>query len=218
MRVFAASPDQASDSFEPGSFTALDTDGPREFRGTDLRRHLRFWEVAPDAVPAPPHDPQRPAARYDGTAWEWASDEPDAAGDPGGAWSSPIPPTAIAGRPLLARDAPRFGTLAELRAERRELQRRVHAMQLDLGGLHVEMARAASVDHALLEARALELVTAGDRLVALERAMDARRRGEDPSWAALMPCSSCGAPRPHDASFCPYCGSSVTPARTWGPR
>jgi zinc-ribbon domain len=190
------------------------TDPPAR-RLPDLRRHLRFWEVAPESVAerlGEAGDDDGGAAPDRRPIWEWA-DDGDLGVDPASSPIVGVGPEALV--PPLPASPPRFGTLAELRAESRELRRRIHDLQFDLGGLHVEMARAAAVDHALLEARALELVAAGDRLVAVERAMEARRRGEDPSWAALVPCSSCGAPRPHDASFCPYCGSSVAPARAW---
>ncbi len=202
-------PDATETSIASSGPSAAGSD-PEERRRSPLRSRLRFWEVAPESVARPASTPGGEPAGDPG--WDEVDAYPAFRAEP--AWPALAPEPAAAA--LAGAQPARLGTIAELRSERRELRRRIEAMQFDLGGLHVEMARLARVDHALLEGRALELVAAGDRLAAVERAIAARRRGEDAEWTSVVACSSCGAPRPHDASFCPYCGTPITASeRTW---
>ncbi len=122
--------------------------------------------------------------------------------------------------------------LRDLRRERRQLSTRLAALQADLGGLAMEMARQNHFNYPLLRGRAVEAVEIERRLREIETRIIAEREraeaaGGPPGLPAAPPvaaepppppepvlaCPSCGGAARVDANFCAYCGAVIAAAR-----
>jgi len=112
-------------------------------------------------------------------------------------------------------------TKRALRRQRQELWRIYLGQVADLGGLVVEMARRGTLNGALVQRRAADVVALEQRigeLDALILSASQIRRGQvsaqvlppalEPVAPTAVACARCHALMPVDANFCAYCGAA----------
>lgn len=97
----------------------------------------------------------------------------------------------------------RGGTMADLRARRRELAERVAALTFDLGGLAYEMAVREHYRLDVLARKAAELQEVDAQLAEVQRLL-----GNGESGVAGQ-CRSCGAVYSRGAGYCWHCGAPL---------
>ncbi|HEV7162309.1 MAG TPA: hypothetical protein VGN25_03555 [Solirubrobacteraceae bacterium] len=95
------------------------------------------------------------------------------------------------------------GSMAELRARRRELAQRVAELTWDLGGLTYEMAVRDHYRLDVLAKRAAELQEADAQLGETQRLLASAEAGVHGQ------CRSCGAVHSRGAAFCWHCGAPL---------
>jgi hypothetical protein len=115
-----------------------------------------------------------------------------------------------------------------LRRERRTLAARYDALQRDVGGLAIEMARQGNYNYPLLRARADEALRIEARVAEIDRWLDSevmrrrldrvRPRTPQPApatvRAAALPAATTACPRCREpvavaTNFCPWCGATM---------
>jgi hypothetical protein len=128
------------------------------------------------------------------------------AGEPGATHERATPESSSAGpvvglvparRPAIA------GSVAELRARRRELAEQVAALTWDLGGLAYEMAVRDHYRLDVIARRAADLQAADAELGEVTRLLGSTEEGIGGQ------CRACGAVHSRGAGFCWHCGTSL---------
>ena len=104
-----------------------------------------------------------------------------------------------------SRPVPASGSLAQLRARKRELAQRVAELTWDLGGLTYEMAIRDHYRLDVLARRAAELQEADAQLGEVQRLLASSEAGVHGA------CSSCGAVHSRGAAYCWQCGAPLLP-------
>jgi hypothetical protein len=104
---------------------------------------------------------------------------------------------------MASRQLPTSGSLAELRARRQELAKRVAELTWDLGGLTYEMAIRDHYRLDVLARRAAELQEADAHLSEVQRLLASAEAGVHGH------CSSCGAVHSRGAAYCWQCGAPL---------
>ena len=102
-----------------------------------------------------------------------------------------------------SRALPSDGSLAQLRARRRELAKRVAELTWDLGGLTYEMAVRDHYRLDVLARRAAELQEADAQLAEVQRLLASAESGVHGN------CRSCGAVHSRGAAYCWQCGAPL---------
>jgi len=161
------------------------------------------------------------------------ADEPDAPRPPSTAVVLPRPATVpeatwAAGPPGEDAGPTDHREAIALRRERRRLVERYDALQRDIGGLAIEMARQANYNYPLLRARSDEALRIEARVAEIDRWLESeiarrrldrvRHRVAQPAPATLVaaglppattPCPRCSQPVAGASNFCPWCGATV---------
>jgi hypothetical protein len=104
---------------------------------------------------------------------------------------------------MAARPPATSGSLAQLRAHRRELAQRVAELTWDLGGLTYEMAVRDHYRLDVLARRAAELQEADAQLSEVQRLLASAEAGVHGH------CRSCGAVHSRGAAYCWQCGAPL---------
>jgi len=104
---------------------------------------------------------------------------------------------------MASRPSPASGSLAQLRARKRELAQRVAELTWDLGGLTYEMAIRDHYRLDVLARRAAELQETDAQLNETQRLIASSEAGVHGQ------CSSCGAVHSRGAAYCWQCGAPL---------
>ena len=104
---------------------------------------------------------------------------------------------------MAARPPATSGSLAQLRARRRELAQQVAELTWDLGGLTYEMAVRDHYRLDVLARRAAELQEADAQLGEVQRLLASAEAGVHGN------CRSCGAVHSRGAAYCWQCGAPL---------